>query len=127
MADDKAEFCPKCGSASIDCSSLVGGTAACDACNWTGMTTELVTHHFQQDLGSNEQVMAAFLTDFKQLMASTVALPLAQLLMKWGFFVGPSPTPKELARYIKAMAMGSVKALLDERRLVEKERVSHGN
>lgn len=127
MVDDQAQFCPKCGGAAVDSQTLVGGSATCGSCGWAGKNTELMTHTFKHDLGSNQEVMAAFLTDFKNLMAATAAAPLARLLMKWGFFMGEQATPQELARYIRAMALASVKALFDERREIEKERVGRGN
>lgn len=124
---DNAYFCPRCSSAAVDVPALVGATASCRSCSWTGTTQQLLVHQFKHDLGSDQQVITAFMSDFKQLMASTIASPLAKILMKWGFFEKELPTPVELGRYIKVMAEASVKALLEERQNMEKERVLRGN
>lgn len=119
-------FCPGCGSAAVDVPLLHGAKAVCRACAWSGSTTELLAHTFQQDLGSPEAIYAAFIGDFKKLMGGHVAQPLAGLLYKWGFFKN-APTPKELTRYVVAMARASVTALWNEREQIAKEEAQRGS
>lgn len=126
MTETTAYFCPKCSSASITMQLVLGAGAECGACGWKGRQEELVVHQFKQDLGSSDEVMAAFMGDFKRLMSQTLAAPLAQILFKWGFFAG-RPTPQELTRYIVVMGRASIDALLKERQKLEAERVRGGN
>lgn len=124
---DRAYFCPTCGSSDVEASPLVGGEASCSCCLWKGFTTDLVVHVFQHDLGSSEEVLQAFAREFKNLLGKHMASPLAALLHKWGFFTTVSPTPKELTRYMNAVAISSLTAILDVRRQLEKERIHAGN
>src|SRR6185369_14131342 len=91
----QAYFCPSCGSASLFVHSIAGGDAHCQTCPWTGPQSDLIVHHFEHDLGSNEAVMHMFLSEYKNVLAKNFATPLTVLLHKWGFFKG-RPTPAEL-------------------------------
>lgn len=127
MTQDLSYFCPTCGTPSIETSQLIGSNAKCLGCGWSGSKEDLAVHRFTHGFTSEEDVQRAFVADFKQLMGEYIAVPLAALLMKWGFFSGAAPTPKELTRYIVVMSKASITALLEERAVIEKERISRGS
>lgn len=127
QTSDTAYFCPTCGSSAVETSTLAGGAATCSSCQWKGLTSELIVHVFQHDLGSSDAAIKAFALEFKVIIGKHFASPLAALLYKWGFFMGTTPKPEELTRYIVAAAKASISAILEIRREMEKERVRGGN
>jgi hypothetical protein len=122
--NDKAHFCPRCASASIVVSQLVGSDARCEICGWTGPSHELATFHFSHDFSSPDAVANAFFLDIRQLLSVNMCVSLGRLLMKWGFL--DSLQPQILARYVAAVAKAIATALIQERQQVEKEKV-HGS
>lgn len=111
---DSAYFCPTCNSPAVNFSALDGGEAVCRTCGWHGGNNELLLHSFSHDLGTSAEVLGVFMNDFKNLLAKHAASPLAQFLLKWGFFIG-EPTPKALGRYLMVLANAAALALLKER------------
>jgi hypothetical protein len=71
--------------------------------------------------------MRIFVSDFRNIVSSTFAIPFGRFLLKWGFLpTEESEMKRQLARYITAIARAAVKALFEERAAIEKERV-HGH
>lgn len=115
-----AYFCPECGSPSVTYGTLAGSQASCAACSWVGSVEGLLAHVFSHEHGTPDDVTQAFVNDVRRMYALT-AVDLGRLLLKWGF-IG-SADPKLLGRYIAAMAIASVTALLETRAALEKERL----
>lgn len=121
-SQDKAHFCPACGSADVKASALAGGDAACNICNWTGRNEELATFHFTHEMGDSEQVFAHFFNDMRSVLSQHFAEAIGRVLLKWGF-IGLPIDKKILARYLGAAAKGVVSSILTVRQELEKERV----
>ena len=124
---DKAYFCPACGSPAVDASDIVGGDASCNTCKWGGPSTDLIVHNFEHDMGKADEVIRAFATELKSLMARQLATPMALLLYKWGFLITNPVKPEEITQYMVAIAQASVKAVFETRHKIEKERIRNGN
>lgn len=114
-----AYFCPDCGSPSVSYSPLVGSKASCEACGWSGTSSELLAHAFEHDHGTDTDVAIAFTNDVRRAYGQAAG-SFAEVLLKWGFFDGKNT--KMLARYVAAMALASVQALLNTRKEIEKEK-----
>ena len=119
--DDVAYFCPSCGSPAIVSSSLVGGVAHCDKCQWNGINTDLVAYDFKHEYDSGDAVALAFANDVRAFFTAN-AVGLARVLLKWGFFHKETPTPPELVRYLMAITKAVITAVLEERRMIEFDR-----
>lgn len=126
MTTSVAFFCPKCGSPSVDTSSLVGGEASCRICDWHGTNTAMDGHVFKHERGSQEEIATAFLLEIKSLVGGVFAVPIGRLLVKWGFLTTPV-TAEEVSRYLTAVARNVAKTLLEERQAIEVERIQNGN
>lgn len=130
--NDKAYFCPRCGSSTVETSELAGGECSCRSCKWTGRLEELPTFHFSHDMGSPEQVTQAFLSELRRLGATTLALPLAQFLIKWGFIAAHPPKDnvglklyaRDLGRYVDSAVIAMASAIIKTRDAIELERFS---
>ena len=121
-------FCPECGSASVTLSALAGGVAACKACEWSGLNTQLAAMPVRHELGDEGQITRALVGDLRSFLAKEAGLAFARFLQKWGF-IDMSKTDvvnRLLARYLAAMARGILNSILEERQKIEKERV-HGS
>ncbi len=130
----EAKFCPNCGSASVDFSTLVGGEASCNACSWKGISTQLVVFPFKHEMGSEEEVARAFANDVRRVVGD-MATPLAQLLAKWGFIDAKPPTredklklyTKELTFYITEAARAVAISFITTRQQIEMEKGRRGH
>lgn len=124
-----AYFCPECGGADVSFGGLVGSTAECGTCKWSGPREKLLAHAFNHQRGSDAELTQDFLNDMRKVYAASSKL-FGEVLIKWGFVTveqtkgGAQVNTRQLSRYIAAMALASFKALIDERRKMEQERVS---
>lgn len=114
-------LCPQCASASVDFSSLTGGTARCRGCRWSGYSTELVLMPFEHDFLADESMAIAMVSDMRLLLSGKQGVPYLKFLLKWGFLQGSEQDlvgtidRKKFARYLSAMARGLLTSVLEER------------
>lgn len=127
-ATDRAWFCPACGSADVVASALAGGAASCNICTWKGTVEDLPTFIFQHDLGTTpEEVFQQFFLDTRKLLGQHFATQIGHMLIKWGFLDAPTPENtkrivKTLSRYVAAITKAAVVAIVEERKVMEKEK-----
>ena len=107
-------LCGSCGSPRVTFGTLLGESAKCETCGWVGPVGQLVAAPFAHDFSTDAAASEAMVVDLRNLLAASVAVPIAKFLVKWGFLSG-TPTSKELARYLSAAARGIVAAVVEER------------
>lgn len=114
-------LCPQCSSASVDFSSLEGGTARCRGCSWRGYNTDLVVMPFEHEFLADESMVIAMVNDMRLLLSGSQGVPYLKFLMKWGFLAGKESDVvgtvdrKKFARYLAAVSKGILTAVLAER------------
>lgn len=126
METSKAYFCPRCHSPAITYAVLGGKTdeSHCDACGWRGTQGDLLLSSFKHSTGSEEQMLQAFVTDLRNLVAKECFLPYGRWLRKWGFIPDdPDEQRRLMTLYVIAIAKASVTAILQTRRDLEKARI----
>jgi len=126
--NDRAVFCPACGAADVQSSSLAGGAAKCNVCNWAGTVEELAVFRFSHDMGTTEEVFRAFFIEVRKLLGAQFATSIGLLLIKWGFLEQLTPKntkdfTKKLARYVAAASMAVTHSIIETRAAIEKERL----
>jgi len=117
-------FCPRCVSAAIDASLLIGGAASCRSCGWSGKKEECLHKEINHQFASRDEILREFSRDVQLLVAQFGAVPIGRMLRKWGFLVdGPDgkPDTQVLARYVRAIARGIANEIVKEREAVERE------
>jgi len=72
-------------------------------------------------MGSDEKLVQTMVEDLRNVLAQDFAKSFGRFLMKWGF-ISPNVTPKELSRYIVAIAQATMTAILNTRRNIEQEK-----
>lgn len=132
-------FCPECGSPSINDGDGAGAVfmentdkwpCSCAACEWVGTVGELLSVPFSHELGGKENIVKELLGDLRVTLAKFCATPIGVYLMKWGFLGKESYqgqvvlNRKQLARYMTAISHAVLMAVIEERKKMEKERVS---
>ena len=115
---DTAYFCPGCGGSAVNRSALVGGTANCETCKWSGKNEDLRAVSFEHDFSSPEQVMHVFASEFKGVVASSLARPFGALLLKWGF-IQRETLMEALPVYLTSAVGAMVKSVFDTRQRIE--------
>jgi hypothetical protein len=119
MSEDSVCFCPMCGSPLVEFSVLVGGNSKCKACNWEGKKEELAHVPFSHDFVSQEQMVKDLFNDVRKTLGAH-ALPIGQLLIKWGFLTNGSPNLKrDLAAYITWGAQAFLQSMVETRAKIE--------
>lgn len=119
--NSKALFCPACGSASVDSSSLSGGEASCGICTWKGKSDELAAIPFGQASGSPEAILHQIFLDIRKFMSAGFATQYLDLLLKWGFLTEQPINVKQVSRYMGVTCMAIARSLIEERTKIEKE------
>ncbi len=130
--EDSVRFCPQCGSASVDFSTLVVGGlsgAHCNGCRWEGSAEELllvpIQHEFQF---GKESIVAEMMNDVRQLLSGSLGVPYLKFLLKWGFVkgevtdIGGTVDRKQFARYLARIGHAVLMAVIDERTKQEKKK-----
>lgn len=124
---DKAlmKFCPRCLSPRIQEGPSIGFGEVlpvdCLACSWRGMTIELVVREIEHESGnSNSAVLEAIAKDLRVAMSKGWSVEFGKFLVRWGFISG-EVTSAELVRYLTASARASLRAIVEERELIERE------
>ena len=118
MSKEFAYFCSSCGSPDVTRSPLVGGSAACNTCRWSGKNEELHKVDYETDFSNPDQVIEIFLRELRGVIASCASTPIGALLLKWGF-IERQRLREELPVYMQAVTLGVARALLDARRNLE--------
>lgn len=114
MSKEKAYQCMQCGSPAIERSPLVGGTAKCLGCGWTGKNEDLHSVDFETGFASPEAVVQRFASEISGIVAKGLAKDIGGLLLKWGF-VEEKMLKVELPIYVKAVAVATVQAVISTR------------
>lgn len=123
---DSVYFCPKCGSANLEVSLLIGSQAKCKSCGWEGGNSELLTAAIQPTVGGLGRQAEKFALDLRNLMAKPpLGTMVLQLLVQHKFIPANDPSAISLfARYLRACASGMARAVVEETEAIEKERTS---
>jgi hypothetical protein len=121
----EAYFCPQCGSSSLDLPELAGGIASCKACGWVGQSQQLLIHQFEQEHGTDAELINRLMGELRTTLARECAVPLGRLLYRWGF-VGSKKgnqavvDPAQMGRYMTAMAKAIMESIIKTREEIEK-------
>lgn len=122
-----AYFCPQCSSPNVERSGkLVEGydaDAKCLTCPWTGKESELAQASFSHEFKSPEEITKAMVTDLRNALAKSSAVVYGKFLLKWGF-MGEPILAAELGRYLMNIASATVKAIIQTRAELTKEKAS---
>lgn len=127
--NDVVYQCPQCGSPAVEYGELVGASATCNACDWSGSREELLGTPFEHLLGSREGIGFELFNDVRRLFSVPVFLVnLGGFLSRWGFIdlnEDKGLVTKATTRYVAAIARAVLRAVIEEREKIEKERVNN--
>lgn len=112
--------CPKCGSAAVEFSPLVGLGAECKVCGWKGLKEQLMGEVIKNVDG--DAALHNFFVDVRNNVAKDLSLSLGRVLMRWGFVSQSELSPKLLARYIGNIAKAAATAIIETRNEIEVEK-----
>lgn len=117
--ETSVRFCPQCGSAGVDYSSLAGGAAHCRGCQWDGPKEELLAVPMADD--SDQQLISRLMGEMRKLLSGELGLPYLKFLLRWGFLkadvanIDKTLDRKAYSRYIAAIARAILTAIIEER------------
>lgn len=125
---DSVRFCPQCGSANVDFSTLVGGSSSCKGCSWKGSADDLLVVPIQHDfvLGK-ESIITDMMNDIRKFLSGDLGLPYLKFLLKWGFLEGDIENlaktldRKKFARYLATIGHAVLTAVIAERARLARE------
>lgn len=115
--------CPKCLSPALDVPSAleVNGHYTCRICKWTGQDACVVPQ--KTAFQSKDDLMHAFSTELIEAFAANAALPIGQVLVRWGLVPVDKdgrPSAKILAVHLKEMARAMAQAVVTGQEHIEK-------
>lgn len=120
-------MCPQCGSCAVDFSELVGGTARCRGCRWSGSPEDLLT--IPAGVGAvGEDAVRSMINELRNHLSGSFGLLWLKFLTKWGFVSGDMNDPvgtvdrKVFARYLSVICRSTLAAILAERNSIEAEK-----
>jgi len=118
---EETSFCPKCGSARVDTSSLIGGVCTCRGCGWQGGSAEL--HKYQYDTGllAGADAVTRFSMELRLLVAKDMSAAFGKFLVKWGFLPDKGIDVAVWGRYMNAIARAAAVAIVQTRDEIESE------
>jgi len=115
---DNAAFCPACGTPSVDYSGLAGGGAYCKVCSWEGPREELMQVPLEHEFASQEEMLIRFVRQVATVIAQSSAAEVGRVLLQWGF-LDKKTLAEELPAYIRSMAVGAAKSVIETRHHLE--------
>jgi hypothetical protein len=122
----KAQFCPRCHSPAVEFGTVIveSGPAKCNACGWAGTRKELLVTPYMHNMGSDEQVLTQFVSDFRGVFTKECAVAIGRWLARWGFLAkdDPKEQAKALAKYMTNISRACITAILETRQAIEKEK-----
>ena len=130
---DSVKFCPTCGSASVEFSSLVGGQGSCKGCGWVGNADELLVVPIEHDFAGKEGMLVSMMNDVRKFMSGELGQPWLRFLLKWGFLEADvnnllaTLDRKKFARYLAVIGQSVVAALIAERARQSQPKEGEGN
>lgn len=119
LPTDEVRFCPDCGGARVDFSSLVGGDASCKGCGWKGSRDDLLVVPIRHDYMGKDHLLLAMMSDVRSMMAGQLGVPYLKFLLKWGFLEADvnnlkgTLDNKKFSRYLATIAHSVLKALIE--------------
>jgi hypothetical protein len=122
----KANFCPRCHSPAVEFGTIISDQAPtqCNACNWKGTRSELLVTPYVHNMGTEEEMLTRFVSDFRNVFSKDCAVIIGRWLVRWGFLPKEDAKEqvKELSKYITNIAKASISAILQTRQQIEKEK-----
>jgi len=112
--------CPSCGN-ELKLPEITSGsnTITC-SCGWSGTENQLLATAYQEHIGSEEDTTRALVNDIRQVLSEHFAVEIGRFLKRWGFM--EKPTAYVLGRYLHAISVAMLAAVIKEYAKLEKER-----
>ena len=117
----KIYLCPNCSSEAMEVSALVGGSARCLACTWTGTQAQAIQREVEMGV-SPENLEAMFVKELRNLISGHLATPLLPFLVRWGFLDADTVTAEQAARILQGISAAILETLIEQRTAFEVER-----
>lgn len=118
-------FCPRCGSTSLELPAFPGGNVDCKACDWQGVSRDLLTTSFTHEHGTDTELIKRFMGELRVTLARDSSKGIGLILHKWGFIDtmrtggGEIINPDSLSRYMTAISKATLEAILTVREELE--------
>jgi len=114
-------FCPRCGSARVDTSVLIGGSCTCRGCGWRGGSHKLHRYRHQTGLLEGPDAITRFSMELRNLVAKEMGLGFGKFLVRWGFLPDKGIDAMVCGRYMNAIARAVAVAIIQTRDELESE------